>query len=96
MTEAAAMLSVRYNEPFSRIYDHTEDLLLRFGNKLLGDTCERVGRDPMRKLQAGDRFAGALSQCWENGVYPVYISLGYGGSPPICHERCFTSGKLHC
>ena len=80
MSEAAAMLSVKYGIPFARVYEHAEDLLLRFGNKLLGDTCERVGRDPLRKLQAGDRFAGALSQCFHYGVSPVYIALGYAAA----------------
>ena len=77
MTESSAMLSIKYGIPFHKIYDHVEDLLLRFGNAALGDTCERVGRDPMRKLQAGDRLAGALEQCSRLGVYPVYIALGY-------------------
>ena len=80
MTEASAMLSTKYNIPFAKIFDHAEDLLLRFGNAALGDTCERVGRDPMRKLQAGDRLAGAMEQCLKTGVYPVYITLGYAAA----------------
>jgi len=77
MTESSAMLSIKYDIPFHKIHDHAEDLLLRFGNAALGDTCERVGRDPMRKLQTGDRLAGAMEQCSKLGVYPVYIALGY-------------------
>ena len=80
MTEAAAMLSMKYCVPFARIFDHAEDLLYRFGNVALGDTCERVGRDPMRKLRAGDRLAGALAQCGEHEVIPVYIALGYAAA----------------
>jgi mannitol-1-phosphate 5-dehydrogenase len=80
MTESAAMLSIKYDVPFARIFDHAEDLLLRFGNAALGDTCERVGRDPMRKLKADDRLAGALRQCQAYNVYPVYISLGYAAA----------------
>ena len=34
----------------------------------------------MRKLQAEDRLAGALRQCREHGVYPVYIALGYAAA----------------
>ena len=77
MTEAAAMLSIKYSVPFTRIFDHAEDLLLRFENAYLHDTCARVGRDPMRKLKAGDRLAGALSECFRHQVYPVYIALGF-------------------
>jgi mannitol-1-phosphate 5-dehydrogenase len=80
MIESAAMLSAKYSVPFARVFDHAEDLLLRFGNAALGDTCERVGRDPMRKLSRGDRFAGALCECLENGVFPVYIALGYAAA----------------
>lgn len=80
MTESAAMLSGKYDVPFASVYDHAEDLLLRFSNTILSDTCERVGRDPMRKLQSGDRFAGTLCRCFEHGVYPVYIALGYAAA----------------
>lgn len=80
MTESAAMLSLKFGVPFAKIYDHAEDLMLRFGSAALGDTCERVGRDPMRKLRAGDRLAGALAQCREHGVHPVYIALGYAAA----------------
>ena len=80
MIESAAMLSKKYSVPFAGIYDHAEDLLLRFGNAALGDTCERVCRDPMRKLKAGDRLAGAMAQCREHGIHTVYIALGYAAA----------------
>ena len=80
MTESAAMLSIKYGVPFNDIYNHAEDLMGRFGNPVLGDTCERVGRDPMRKLKAGDRLSGALGQCLKTGVIPVFIALGYAAA----------------
>jgi mannitol-1-phosphate 5-dehydrogenase len=80
MTESAAMLSVKYDIPFNQIFDHAEDLLERFGNIALGDTCERVGRDTMRKLRVDDRLAGALRQCMEYDVHPVYIAVGYAAA----------------
>ena len=80
MTESSAMLSAKYSVPFNKIFDHTEDLLLRFGNKALGDTCLRVTRDPLRKLQSGDRLAGAMEQCAKLGINPVYIALGYAAA----------------
>jgi len=80
MTEAAAMLSKKYEIPFSQIFDHAEDLLLRFRNRALNDTCERVGRDPIRKIAAGDRLAGALVRCDEYGIHPVFIALGYAAA----------------
>ena len=86
MIESAAMLSAKYKIPFNQIFDHAEDLLQRFGNSALGDTCERVGRDPMRKLGSDDRLAGVLRQCHKYDVYPVYISLGYAAA--LRHVTC--------
>jgi mannitol-1-phosphate 5-dehydrogenase len=40
--------------------EHIEDLLSRFGNRALGDTIFRVGRDLPRKLSREDRLVGAL------------------------------------
>lgn len=80
MVESASMLSEKHKVPFREVFDHAEDLILRFSNAALGDTCERVGRDPLRKLAAGDRLAGALQECRKYGVYPVYIALGYAAA----------------
>ncbi len=46
---------------------HVEDLLRRFGNRALGDTVFRVGRDLPRKLAPGDRFIGGLRLVAEAG-----------------------------
>lgn len=76
MTESASMLSERYGVPFETVFRHAESLLFRFANRSLLDTCARVGRDPLRKLQPHDRFAGALRACAEHGIHPVYIACG--------------------
>lgn len=62
MEAAAAALAVRYPEVFTaaELRVHVADLLRRFGNRALGDTVFRVGRDLPRKLAPGDRFIGAL------------------------------------
>jgi len=80
MTEAAAMLSLKYKQPFTRVYDHAEDLLLRFSNKALGDTCRRVSRNTIQKISSGERFTGALCLCREHNIYPAYIALGYASA----------------
>lgn len=49
------------------------DLLKRFRNRLLGDTCRRLARDPMRKLAPDDRLTGAARLCVRNGVRPDAI-----------------------
>jgi len=80
MVESAAMLSAKHSQPFQVVFDHADDLLMRFANAALGDICERVGRDPMRKLAAGDRLAGAMSECKKHSILPVFVALGYAAA----------------
>ena len=76
MTESAMALSKAYDVDISAIMDHVFDLLIRFENKALMDTCARVGGDTVRKLHARDRLIGAAQQCFEQGVTPAFIALG--------------------
>ena len=68
MNASADALARKYNKDRSDLSDYVDDLLLRFGNKGLGDTVKRVGADPMRKLAPGDRFIAAIDLCIEQGV----------------------------
>jgi len=61
---------------YQDLIDHTNDLLCRFNNKALMDTCDRVGADIERKLGPSDRFIGAINFCIDQGVTPVFISIG--------------------
>lgn len=65
MLESCAWLASAYPSEFSmnELSTHTDDLLSRFGNRNLGDTLHRVGRDLARKLSAEDRVTGALVAC---------------------------------
>lgn len=76
MQESAIALSREHNVPLDTLLEHTDDLTYRFGNRFLGDTNARVGRDPVRKLASGDRLSGSLGMCLKNGVYPAFISAG--------------------
>ncbi len=55
---------------------YAEDLLLRMTNPHLGDTVERVGRDPRRKLGWNDRLVGTMRACLSQGVRPQRYALG--------------------
>jgi len=55
---------------------HVEELLDRFGNRPLGDTVARVGRDPLRKLGPDDRLVGAARLAMEYGIEPRVLSMG--------------------
>ena len=76
MTESAVALAKRYNKPLDELLAHTDDLIRRFGNTALGDTCERVGNDIPRKLAMSDRLTGASLSVIEAGGHPTYICIG--------------------
>ncbi len=76
MMGSARALIQRYPSEFNEANqtEHVEDLLRRFGNRALGDTVFRVGRDLPRKLAPGDRFIGGLRLVQAEG----------GDAAPVC------------
>lgn len=76
MEESALALSKRYGVPLESIIQHIGDLLYRFTNAALKDTCKRVGGDPARKLSPQDRLVGSSSLVLESGEIPAYIAIG--------------------
>ena len=76
MLESCDALSTRYSTPVRPLLDHAIDLIRRFHNRELGDTCARVGGDIPRKLANSDRLTGASKSCVEMGIFPVYICTG--------------------
>jgi mannitol-1-phosphate 5-dehydrogenase len=52
------------------------DILESFSNAALMDTIARVGRDPIRKLQADDRLIGPLKLAYRYGIEPVNLMKG--------------------
>jgi len=76
MQESSMALSSAYHVPLVDIQLHITDLLHRFANRALKDTCERVGADPARKLGPDDRLIGAARLCIQQGITPSYIAVG--------------------
>ncbi len=76
MEESARALSMKYGVPLEEITKHIVDLLNRFTNAALGDTCQRVGGDPARKLSPADRLIGSSKLALEMGLTPAYITIG--------------------
>ena len=98
MLESAQALSKTYGVELGSIVCHIEDLLYRFTNKALRDTCARVGGDPARKLSAQDRLIGAAKLALESGQLPAYIVVGIAAG--LCRfvsennmERTIENGK---
>ncbi len=76
MEESAQALSKKYGVNLSDIQNHISDLLFRFTNAALQDTCKRVGGDPKRKLSPQDRLIGSANTALEMGITPAYIAVG--------------------
>jgi len=76
MQESAQVLHKHYGVELAPILDHIDDLLNRFTNSALKDTCKRVGGDPKRKLSPADRLIGASNLALKNGIQPAYITIG--------------------
>jgi mannitol-1-phosphate 5-dehydrogenase len=82
MMETARALCRRYPGEFNEagLRAHVEDLLRRFGNRALGDTVYRVGRDLPRKLAPGDRFIGGLRLVLAEGGDPMSLCQAIGAA----------------
>jgi mannitol-1-phosphate 5-dehydrogenase len=52
------------------------EILAAFSNAALMDTIARVGRDPIRKLQADDRLIGPAKLAYRYGINPTYLIRG--------------------
>ena len=76
MLESALALSGKYGVPLGDVVLHITDLLNRFTNAALKDTCARVGGDPARKLSPDDRMIGSSSLALAQGTTPAYIAVG--------------------
>lgn len=76
MLESQLALASRYGCSYVDLQEHINDLLFRFTNAALKDTCQRVGGDPARKLSPEDRLIGAAKLAQEEGIVPAYIAVG--------------------
>jgi len=76
MLESAMALSKKYGIALAEIQLHITDLLYRFTNAALRDTCQRVGGDPARKLSPEDRLIGSAKLALTEGILPAYIAAG--------------------
>ncbi len=76
MAESQQALEQKYGLAAGSLAGHVDDLLHRFGNRALGDTIFRLGRDPSRKLAFNDRLVGAALNALSQGVEPAYLVEG--------------------
>ncbi|EKS1846683.1 mannitol-1-phosphate 5-dehydrogenase [Cronobacter muytjensii] len=76
MEESGAVLIKRYGFDDAKHAAYIEKILGRFENPYLKDDVERVGRQPLRKLSAGDRLIKPLLGTVEYGLPHQNLVLG--------------------
>jgi mannitol-1-phosphate 5-dehydrogenase len=74
--------------------EHIADLLHRFGNRALGDTNFRLGRDPLRKLGPADRLVSPARLAEQAGVRPEALSFGIAAGYCFDHPKDSLAGEL--
>jgi len=76
LDETSAALLKIYPEDLDPA-EHEEvrkDIRIRFGNPMIMDSVQRVGRDPIRKLGPQDRLIGSASLCLSQNIFPENIA----------------------
>jgi len=76
MRSSAEALSKEHDKPLDEVMRYAYDLLSRFQNRYLGDTCKRVGQDARRKLAIDDRLLGAIALCNKHQLPTECIKRG--------------------
>ena len=95
MEAAARGLAAEYPGVFTDddLGGHIDDLLYRFGNRALGDTIHRVGRDIPRKLASSDRVVGALRLLQRHGLPTHAVEAVYRAA--IHFRATDEAGNMH-
>lgn len=82
MEEAGAMLSVRHGFTAEEMLQYRTFIMNRFQNEHIIDSCERVSREPIRKLAPNDRIVAAMNYAHSFGqATPAY----YKGIAEVLH-----------
>lgn len=72
---------------------YADDLLARMTNPYLGDTAERVGRDPQRKLGWDDRLIGTIRVALAHGIEPRRYAVGAAAALAVLHPELLTEAR---
>jgi mannitol-1-phosphate 5-dehydrogenase len=76
MEEGQRGLERRYGPEVAGGKEDLERIIKRFENAGVSDAIQRVAREPLRKLKAGDRLVGAALLAHEAGISPEMLTLG--------------------
>ena len=84
LEEISKAMAKEHSVSYSELKIFSYDLILRYDNRLLGDTTTRVGKDTKRKLAENDRFVGAARLCLKHGIVPRNIIRGMAAGFLFC------------
>lgn len=87
MEESGAVLIKRYGFDADKHAAYINKILGRFENPYLHDDVERVGRQPLRKLSAGDRLIKPLLGTLEYGLPHANLSQGIAAAMSYRSEQ---------
>lgn len=85
MTESGAVLIRRYGFDPQQHHAYIEKILSRFENPYLRDEVTRVGRQPLRKLEATDRLIKPLRGTLEYGLPHRHLLIGIAAA--LCYRN---------
>ncbi len=86
MEETALAVEIEFSFSKPDMKNYILDLFHRYQNEELWDTLARIGRDPIRKLQADDRLVGAARLIEKTGGTPHALLTGIAAA--LCfHEE---------
>ena len=80
MQESGLGLIAKYGFDKEAHFKYIDKIIGRFKNPYLKDDVTRVGREPLRKLSAGDRLVKPLLTAREAGVATPNLLLGIGAA----------------
>ncbi|MDI3257535.1 MAG: mannitol-1-phosphate 5-dehydrogenase [Kyrpidia sp.] len=84
--EISRGLSVKYPDiPEESFLAYAEQIIRRFRNPHIRDDVTRVGRDPLRKLKAGERLVAPLHLCLAAGFLPRHLLRGIAAAYTYDH-----------
>lgn len=75
LEEVSKALQKEFDFTESEMNEWNLEVLENMANPILKDTIDRVGGNPIRKLQKNDRLIGPALLCRKNGIMPYYLCI---------------------
>ncbi|WP_307756521.1 mannitol-1-phosphate 5-dehydrogenase [uncultured Alistipes sp.] len=94
MRESGRGLTSLYGFDRDAHFAYIDKIIGRFENPYLCDDVTRVGREPLRKLSAGDRLVNPILTARQYGVATPNLLLGIGAALHYCNPEDAQSAEM--